>query len=64
MRDLADLADLAGLPLDPLPRQLQVFAVEARYEDGPFSLPAERQRLLTLLEQELRRCEDAVAEAD
>jgi hypothetical protein len=64
VRDLADLADLAGLPLDPLPRQLQVFAVEARYEDGPFSLPAERQRLLTLLEQELRRCEDAVAEAD
>jgi HEPN domain-containing protein len=64
VHDLADLADLSGQPLDPLLRQLQVFAVEARYEEGPFPLPAERQRLLTLLEAELRRCDDAVAEAD
>jgi HEPN domain-containing protein len=64
VHDLADLAVLAGQPLDPLLRQLQVFAVEARYEEGPFPLPAERQRLLTLLEAELRRCEDAVAGAD
>jgi hypothetical protein len=41
-----------------------VFAVEARDEEGPFPLPAERQWLLTLLEQELRRCEDAMAKAD
>ncbi|MFM7642833.1 MAG: hypothetical protein ACKO45_14965 [Cyanobium sp.] len=35
------------------PADLAAFAVEARYEEGPFPLPAERQRLLTLLEQEL-----------
>lgn len=64
VHDLADLADLAGQPLDPVPRQLQVFAVEARYEEGPFPLPAERRQLLALLEAEPRRCEDAVAEAD
>lgn len=64
VHDLADLADLAGQPLDPVLRQLQVFAVEARYEEGPFPLPAERRQLLALLEAELRRCEDAVAEAD
>jgi HEPN domain-containing protein len=64
VHDLADLAVLAGQPLDPLLRQLQVFAVEARYEEGPFPLPAERGQLLALLEVELRRCEDAVAGAD
>jgi HEPN domain-containing protein len=63
VHDLADLADLAGQTLDPLLRQLQVFAVEARYEEGPFPLPAERRQLLALLEAELRRCEDAVAMA-
>ena len=62
--DLADLAGLAGQPLDPLLLELQVFAVEARYEEGPFPLPADRRLLLSLLEQELRRCEDAVAEAE
>ncbi len=64
VHDLADLAALAGQPLDPLLQQLQVFAVEARYEEGPFPLPAERQQLLTLLEQELRRCEEAMAGED
>lgn len=37
VHDLADLADLAGQPLDPLLGQLQVFAVEARDEEGPLS---------------------------
>ena len=64
VHDLADLADLAGQPLDPVLRQLQVFAMEARYEEGPFPLPAERRQLLALLEAELRRGEDVVAEAD
>ncbi len=64
VHDLADLADLAGQTLDPLPRQLQVFAVEARVEEGPFPLPAERRQLLALLEAELRRCENALAGAD
>jgi hypothetical protein len=39
---------------------LQVFAVEARYEEGPFALPASREELLALLESELERCERAV----
>ena len=37
VHDLADLADLAGQPLDPLLGQLQAFAVEARDEEGPLS---------------------------
>jgi hypothetical protein len=38
-----------------------VFAVEARYEEGPFPLPASREELLALLESELERCERAVS---
>ena len=38
-----------------------MFAVEARYEEGPFPLPAERGQLLALLEQELRRTATAQA---
>lgn len=54
---LADLVALAGQPLDPRLLELQVYAVEARYEQGPFPLPAPRQELLALLEAELDRCE-------
>lgn len=57
LHELADLAVLAGQPLDPRLRALQVFAVEARYEQGPFPLPAPRPELLALLEAELDRCE-------
>lgn len=57
LHGLADLAALAGQPLDPRLRALQVFAVEARYEQGPFPLPAPRPELLALLEAELDRCE-------
>ena len=32
---------------------LQVFAMEARYEEGPFALPLERAELLRLLEERL-----------
>jgi hypothetical protein len=42
---------------------LQVFVVEARYEEGPFPLPAARAELLALFEVELERCEQAVAAA-
>ena len=62
LADLADLAALAGQPLDPRLRALQVFAVEARYEQGPFPLPAPRPELLALLEAELDRCERRVEE--
>ena len=60
MHDLADLAVLAGQPPEPPLLELQVFAVEARYEEGPFPLPAPRQELLALLEAELGRCEQTV----
>ena len=61
VQDLSDLAAVAGQPLEPRLAALQEFAVEARYEAGPFPLPAERSELLALLEAELERCERAVA---
>lgn len=61
--DLADLAALAEQELPPVLLELQVFAVEARYEEGPFALPTGRDELLNLLERELGRCEQAVEEA-
>ena len=60
VHDLEDLVALAGQQLDPLLLELQVFAVEARYEQGPFPLPAPRQELLALVEAELDRCQQAV----
>ena len=62
VHDLEDLVALAGQQLDPLLLELQVFAVEARYEEGPFPLPAPRQELLALVEAELERCAGIVAE--
>ena len=62
VHDLEDLVALAGQQLDPLLLELQVFAVEARSEEGPFPLPAPRQELLALVEAELERCERIVAE--
>jgi len=61
VHDLEDLAALAGEKVDPLLLELQVFAVEARYEEGPVPLPAPRQELLALVEAELERCELMVA---
>lgn len=60
LHDLAAIAAVAEQPLQPLLLELQVFAVEARYEEGPFPLPAPRTELLALLEAELHRCEQAV----
>jgi hypothetical protein len=54
-------AEDAALLLAIVRRHL--FAVEARYEEGPFPLPASREELLALLESELERCERAVAAA-
>jgi hypothetical protein len=36
---------------------------EARYEQGPFALPASRPHLVNLVERELQRCQQAVAAA-
>jgi HEPN domain-containing protein len=57
-----ELLDLALLLNEQLPEellQLQVFAVEARYEDGPFALPASRDELLADLERRLKSLEMA-----
>ncbi len=51
-----ELGRLAAQLGDSLPEALmalQVYAVEARYEEGPFALPLERAELLQLLEQRL-----------
>ncbi len=57
------LADLAQQAIPPLFLELQVFAVEARYEEGPFALPTSREELLGLLEGELQRCLEGVEAA-
>lgn len=56
VHDLEDLAELAGRPVDPRLLELQVFAVDARDEEGPCPLPAAREVLLALVEAELDRC--------
>lgn len=62
VHDLDDLAALAHQPVEPTLLALQVFALEARYEEGPFPLPGERAQLLEALEGMLRRCLAAVQE--
>ena len=58
--ELSELAALSAIELpDPL-LGLQTFAVEARYEEGPFPLPAPREELLAQIEQLLDRCAEAV----
>ena len=41
-------------------RELQTYAVEARYEEGPFPLPAPREELLKEIERLLAGCQAAV----
>ena len=60
--ELADLALLAEQPLPPWLLALQVYAVEARYEEGPFPLPASRHDLLAALESLRARCAQTIAE--
>ena len=60
--ELADLALLAEQPLEPWLLALQVYAVEARYEEGPFPLPASRHDLLSALEALRARCAEAIAQ--
>ena len=45
------LAELAGVDLDPVLLALQPYAVEARYEAGPFPLPASREGILVAIEE-------------
>ena len=58
--ELSELAALAAIALPEPLLGLQTFAVEARYEEGPFPLPAPREELLTQIEQLLDRCVEAV----
>ncbi|MBM5791147.1 MAG: HEPN domain-containing protein [Cyanobacteria bacterium M_surface_10_m1_298] len=61
-----ELLDLALLLNEALPEtflKLQVFAVEARYEEGPFSLPAPREAVLAELEARLADLEMRISEA-
>ena len=58
--ELELLSDLAGVELPTNLLALQTFAVEARYEEGPFPLPAPRQQLLDQIEALLNRCLAAV----
>jgi hypothetical protein len=45
------LAELAGVELGPRLVALQPYAVEARYEEGPFPLPASREGILAAIER-------------
>jgi hypothetical protein len=60
-----ELLDLAFMLNEQLPQEmqkLQVFAVEAHYEEWPFALPASRETLLAQLESRLARLEQSLAE--
>ena len=59
-RELALLADQLGEPLPQQLLELQVYAVEARYEEGPFELKTPREELLAELEQRLASLEDSL----
>ncbi len=48
---LHELVALAGMELDPVLLALQPYAVEARYEAGPFPLPASREGVLAAIER-------------
>ena len=61
VHDLTALAELSGLEFNPVLLDLQVYAVEARYEEGPFPLPADRSELLAAIQQLLAECEKAAS---
>ena len=54
---LEQLARQLGEPLPAELSQLQVYAVEARYEEGPFALETPRVQLLAELERRLAALE-------
>jgi HEPN domain-containing protein len=45
------LAQMAGVELDPRLLALQPYAVEARYEEGPFPLSASRMEIMAAIER-------------
>lgn len=62
--DLTELPAMAGLSLDPALLDLQTFAVEARYAEGPFPLPAPREHLLREIEALMHTCQAAIKAAE
>jgi len=58
--ELLDLALLLNEQLPEVLQKLQVFAVEARYEEGSFALPAARDVLLAELERRLAALEERI----
>ena len=59
--ELLDWALLLNEPLAEELQKLQVFAVEARYEEGPFALPDSREALLAELEARLAALDQQVS---
>ena len=57
--DLVELAALAEIDLSKTLLALQPFAVEARYRDGEFPLPARRELILSSLNELVRDFQDA-----
>ena len=57
--DLIELAALAEIELSETLLALQPFAVEARYRDGEFPLPARRELILSDLNELVRDFQDA-----
>ena len=53
--ELNELAELADHPLPAILLELQPFAVEARYRDGDFPLPAERATILREIQRLMQR---------
>jgi len=49
--DAQPIVELAGVELDPLLLALQPYAVEARYAEGPFPLPASRLEIMAAIER-------------
>ena len=58
---LGRLANAAGIELDPLLKALQPYAVEARYSEGPFPLPASKEDVLQRIEQLRETVENDIA---
>ena len=58
-----ELSELAGLAKRSVPNillELQPFAVEARYRDGDFPLPAERSTILEGIQQLVEAFQEAI----
>ena len=57
VHDLTALADHSGLVIPPSLLTRHLYAVEARYEEGPFPLPVDRSEILLAIKKLLADCE-------